>query len=485
MIKKCLSLIIVCILGLNVYSYDLTTSKIPKDGQTLCTKELQQSIDEIAAHGGGRLTFVPGTYLSGTLIIRSGVEFYLEAGATLKGCTDPHQYNMPVHTDTSTMSEASNTAALIYANNADRISFRGEGFIDGQGQQLALTIDSLHRTGEMIDPHYNVRRNRPSTRPKFMFLMNCRDVTVEQLHFRNSAEWGLVFNKCDQLLIQNLNIVNRAYWNNDGIDLTGCRNVKIRNCHINTADDGICLKTHYTNECNQDIEISDCDIRSSASAIKFGTASYGSFKNIHIHNIRVSDTFRSAIAIESVDGADIDNILVERINAVNTGNPIFIRLGRRAGEKPGSVNHITIRDFKCEVPFGRPDEAYDIRGPEVDFFHNPFPSSICGIPDNKIQNVIIENVEIRYPGRASKGMAYMPPWRLSEVPEQVDKYPEFTMFGELPAWGFFVRHVSGLTFRNVRLTLSDNDFRPAFVFDDIIDLKMFNVVPEDSYFNKE
>ena len=99
---------------------------------------------------------------------------------------------------------------------------------------------------------------------------------------------------------------------------------------------------------------------------------------------------------------------------------------------------MTIRNFTCEVPFGRPDEAYDLRGPEVDFFHNPFPSSICGIPDNPIENVVLENINITYPGRATKGMAYMPLWRKGDVPEQINKYPEFTMFGELPAWGFYM-----------------------------------------------
>ena len=121
------------------------------------------------------------------------------------------------------------------------------------------------------------------------------------------------------------------------------------------------------------------------------------------------------------------------------------------------------------MPFGRPDEAYDLRGPEVDFFHNPFPSSICGIPDNRIENITLENINIQYPGRATKGMAYMPLWRIQDVPEQIDKYPEFTMFGELPSWGFYVRHVDGIHFKNVHLTLADEDFRPPYIFDDVLD----------------
>jgi hypothetical protein len=128
---------------------------------------------------------------------------------------------------------------------------------------------------------------------------------------------------------------------------------------------------------------------------------------------------------------------------------------------------VTIRNFTCEVPFGRPDEAYDLRGPEVDFFHNPFPSSICGIPDNPIENVVLENINITYPGRATKGMAYMPLWRKGDVPEQINKYPEFTMFGELPAWGFYLRHIRSILLKNVQLSLRDEDYRPSIVDEDV------------------
>lgn len=154
-----------------------------------------------------------------------------------------------------------------------------------------------------------------------------------------------------------------------------------------------------------------------------------------------------------------------------------MRLGQRAGHRKGVLRNITIRNFTCDVPFGRPDEVYDLRGPEVDFFHNPFPSSICGIPDNRIEDILLENIEIQYPGRATKGMAYIPLWRLQDIPEQIWKYPEFTMFGELPSWGFYVRHVNGIHFKNVRLSLADSDFRPPFVFDDAEQVVMTNVIP--------
>ena len=453
---------------------------IPSDGKTLCTQQLQQAIDQINEKGGGRLVLARGAYLTGGLMLRSGVELFLEEGATLLGSTNPDDYQ-PIsisHTDDTRNDNAS--MALLMADKAEHISITGSGTIDGQGLALALNIDSLHHTGERLDPYYNQRRQRPSeiARPKLLFIHDSKDIHVSGIKLRKSANWGLSFHLCEQLSLLRLDIENRAYWNNDGIDLTDCRHVLVADCQINSADDGVCLKSYHADRECYDIEIARLSIRSSASAVKFGTASWGGFRNIYVHDLKVRDTFRSAIAIESVDGAKIDSVLVERIDAKNTGNPIFLRLGQRAGERKGSLRNVTIRNFTCEVPFGRPDEAYDLRGPEVDFFHNPFPSSICGIPDNPIENVVLENINITCPGRATKGMAYMPLWRKGDVPEQINKYPEFTMFGELPAWGFYVRHVDGIRFKDVHLSLVDEDFRPPFVFDDVRNLDLSSLTPD-------
>ena len=123
--------------------------------------------------------------------------------------------------------------------------------------------------------------------------------------------------------------------------------------------------------------------------------------------------------------------------------------------------------MSVEIPFGRPDINYDLRGPEVDFFHNPFPSSITGIPEYYIEGIHLENIEITYPGRATKGMAYIPLNRLNQVPEQIDKYPEFSMFGELPSWGFYIRHAKNIKMKNVKLKLTEPDYRPAIIMDDV------------------
>ena len=433
------------------------------DGKTLCTSAIQDAIEAAHLNGGGRVFLPSGKFLSGSIILKSGVTLFLDVDATLLGSTNPRHYQ-----------KINNWKALILADQASEVGIAGRGVIDGQGRALALNVDSLHHSGEMVDPNYNNRRMRPNEtmRPELINMMSCTQVKVTGVTLKNASCWVQTYDQCSGLEIDQVKVLSRAYWNNDGFDIVDCQDVRLTNCDVNTADDGICLKSHSADHINDGVYIANCTVRSSASAIKFGTASHGGFKNVVIENIRVFDTFRSAIAIESVDGGVIENVSVSNVIAMNTGNALFIRLGHRQGEQPGSVKNITIKDVYVQVPFGRPDADYDMRGPEVDFFHNPFPASIAGIPGHHVENVVLENIEIRYPGRASKGMAYVPLSRLDQVPEQIGEYPEFSMFHELPAWGFYVRHASNIRMKNVKLYLDEEDFRPAFVFDEVNGLKI-------------
>ncbi|QDW21015.1 glycoside hydrolase family 28 protein [Flavobacterium sp. KBS0721] len=471
--KKSIIAILIFCLSLTVSAqkvFDIKKYGAVGDGKTLNTKAIQKAIDAANKNKGGRVVFSKGKFLSGSIYLKSGVELFFEEGAILLGSTNPDDYP-----------KYEGIRALILANGSKNIAVNGKGIIDGQGRELALAIDSLHHTGVRIDPKYNYRRMRPEDgRGKLISFVKCDSITMINVTLKNSPGWVQCFTECKNIVIDAMTVNSNAYWNNDGIDVNGCENVRITNCNVNAADDGICLKSESPGLQNNTIYIANCRIRSSANAVKLGTGSYGSFKNVTIENIEVYDTFRSAIAIESVDGAEIENIKVSNITAVNTGNAIFIRLGHRNGEKPGYIKNVSIKNVKVQVPFGRPDIDYDLRGPEVDYFHNPFPSSIAGIPGHLIENVVLENIEIMYPGRASKGMAYHPLSRLKDVKENVNGYPEFSMFGEMPSWGFYVRHVNGIEMKNIKLILEKEDFRPAFVFDDVKNLKMKAIdIPSD------
>ncbi len=437
--------------------YNIIAYGAKVDVQYLQTESIQKAIDAANKDGGGKVIIPKGSFVSGSIILKSNVELHLEKGAVLLGSIDPRDYT-----------EINFGLAFILADNQQNISITGLGEVDGRGRKVALAADSLHHAGIDIDESYNFKRMRPDKRPKLMQFAQCKEIHIEGVTFKNGANWVLSFERCEDLTIDKITVNSDAYWNNDGIDITDSRNVRITNCDVDSADDGICLKSHSPDFLNENIYIENCRVRSSASAIKFGTASLGGFRNVTIENIKIYDTFRSAIALESVDGGILEDVTINNIEAINTGNAIFIRLGHRNVDgQVGTIKNISIKNVKVQVPFDRPDAAYDLRGPELPFFHNPFPASIAGIPGHNVENVTLENIEVTYPGRSNNGLAYKSIYFLDNIPENESAYPEFHMFGELPAWGMFVRHVNGLKMKDVSFNLEESDFRSAFVFDDV------------------
>ncbi|MDQ3018062.1 MAG: glycosyl hydrolase family 28 protein [Bacteroidota bacterium] len=455
--------------------FDIISYGAKSDGVSLNSIAIQAAIDEAYQRGGGRVVIPKGRFLTGSIVLKTGVELHLLPGGVLLGSTNSDNYI-----------KLNRWKALVMADGQSHIAITGKGTIDGQGRQLALHIDSLFYAGKIDSSMYNFVEMRPShyIRPQVIEFVRCKHITIKNVTIKNSACWVQTYDQCDHIVMDNVTTISDAYWNNDGIDIQDCKNVSITNCFVNAADDGICLKSQSKEHYCDSIYIANCTVRSSASAIKFGTVSHGGFKNVIIENIKVYDTFRSAIAIECVDGGFLENILVDGLKARNTGNALFIRLGNRSKTGPtGTLKNITIRNMKVEVAFKRPDYAYEIRGPELPFFHNTFPSSITGIPGHSVENVLLENIEIRYPGKGNDGLAYLPLSRLDDIPEKVSSYPEFSMFGELPSWGLYVRHMNGLAMKNIRLRITSPDYRPAILFDDVknADLNSVSIKDDKSY----
>ncbi len=448
--------------------YNIIAYGAKADGKTMNTSAIQSAIDAANKNSGGRVLIPEGIFLTGSIILKSNVELHLEEKAVLLGSTNRDHYL-----------KLNRWLSLILADNQNNISITGKGKIDGQGRRLALNIDSLFYIGHLDSVSYNFADKRPShlVRPQLIEFVECKNITVKNVTLMNAACWVQTYDQCSNILLDSVTVNSDAYWNNDGIDIQDCHNVRITKCNVNSADDGICLKSQSAEHNCDSIYIANCTVRSSASAIKFGTVSHGGFKNVTIENIKIFDTFRSAIAIECVDGGTLENILVDGVNAVNTGNAIFIRLGDRNKSKDaGLIKNVTIKNMKVDIAFNRPDSEYEIRGPELPFFHNTFPSSITGIPGHPVENVTIENIEINYPGRGNDGLAYLPLSRLDFVPEKIADYPEFSMFGELPAWGFYLRHVDGIKMKNIKLSIVASDYRPAMVFDDVKKLNLNSII---------
>ena len=425
------------------------------DGITDNTKAIQAAIDSVNKLGGGRVIIPEGRFLTGSILMKDNVELYVSKNAALTGSDNIDKYKKTIR-----------WFSLILAHRAKNIAISGEGIIDGEGRRLALNIDSLVRSGKISDPEYNYKRMRPNEklRPQLIEFLDCSNVTVKNVTLKNSACWVAVFHNCHDMIINRVKVESTAYWNNDGLDISDCRRCSITDCDINSADDGICFKSYDSLLACDSINVRNCKIRSSATALKFGTSSFGGFKNIFVDSLYIYNTFRTAVAIEVVDGGVAENIHIKNIYAKNTAHALFLRVGKRNKyAETGSMKNIFIENLKVEVPSQPGDAGYDYAGPIPDEPHNLYPSSIVGLENSRIQNVYLKNIEVIFAGGGRKEIAYRPTESLHLVPEREDSYPEFSTFGELPAWGFFIRHAKGISIKNLSLRLLNDDYRPAIV----------------------
>jgi len=414
--------------------YDVTRFGAVGDGKTNNTQAIQKTINTANEADGGIVFIPPGVYLTGTLHLRNHVTLYLSAGATLLGSTDLADYPS---NEAAFRSYTDNYVqqSLIAGENLRDIAITGKGVIKGQGSDRAFTASA---------PDWGFRK-----RPYIIRLVSCRNVLVEGITLRDSPMWVQHYLACDNLTIRGVTVRSRGNHNNDGLDIDCCRNVRVTGCHISSGDDAICLKSTADRAC-ENIVISDCVLSSACNGFKLGTETNGGFRNITLTNCAMYDVNLGGITLLIVDGGTLDGVTISNVTMRNVGSPIFLRLGNRA------------RPFKANTP-----------APGVGQFRNVAisnivatgcertGSSIVGLPDHLIENVTLSSINLTYVGGVAA--AQIP----AEIPEKPDSYPEHNMFGTLPTYGFYCRHVDGLTLRDVAVRFDKPDQRPALVFDDV------------------
>ena len=361
--------------------------------------------------------------------------------------------------------------SLIWGEGLENVAITGGGRISGK----ALT-----------------RGERGGGADKVLAIKLSRNVTVRDISIANGGHFGILATGVDNLTIDNVLIDT----NRDDVDIDSCRNVRISNSSINSPnDDAITLKgTHALGaaRASENITITNClvsgfeigslldgtyrrtvqrapDRDGPTGRIKIGTESEGDFRNIVITNC-VFDTSRG-LALESVDGANIEDVSVSNITMRDVSNaPIFLRLGSRMrapeGTAVGSIKRINISNviaYNADPRYG---------------------SIISGIPGHDIEEVRLSGIRLVYRGgltldqvakqpadlvntfffRASGGV---PPREPYDTPEREREYPEPSMFGMLPAYGFFIRHAKGIELHDIHVSFVKEDGRPAFVLDNV------------------
>lgn len=438
------------------------------NGKALDSDAINAAIEAASSKGGGTVYLPSGTYLSFSIRLKSNIRLYLESGCTIVAASpadfegkgyDSIMFN--IWGDSLKYQDFGHSHwrnSLIWGIGLENVIIDGYGIIDGKG---------LERF-----------RNRPGTGNKAIALRECKKVTIKNITIFRGGHFGILPTGVDNLTIDNVKIDT----NRDGINLDCCSNVRISNCDINAPnDDAIVLKSSYAlgrSKPTENIVITNChvsgyDMGSMLSGtyqttqlsapdkggvtgrIKFGTESNGGFRNITISNITFSHC--RGLALESVDGANIENVTITNISMrdiVDSG--IFVRIGSRlrspAGTKVGETDRIIISNVNiCGVP-----PRYAVM--------------IMGIPGHPVNGVTLNDINILVEGGAPVSQAE------NVVPEKETGYPDPMYYGDIPAYGFFVRHASNIKMNNIDVQCKKADGRPAFVLDDVKNININNVL---------
>lgn len=457
------------------------------DGRTIDSPAINAAIAAADAAGGGTVVVPAGTYASYSVRLRSRLTLHLLAGATLLAA-DPDAasgdgYDAPepnVWGDEHRYQDFGHSHwrnSLLWGEGLEDVAILGPGRIDGRG---------LHHG---LDPDINELESGAN---KAIALKHCRGVLLRDLTIERAGHFAVLATGVDRLTIDHVTVDTQR----DGLDIDACRFVSITRCRVNTPhDDAIVLKSSFAlgeARPTEHVVISDCTVsgfdlgtlvdgrygRSQWTApdgdgptgrIKLGTESHGGFRNIVIANC----TFLRSrgLAIESVDGAVIENVVVSNLVMREVvSSPLFIRLGARlrgpAGTGVGAIRRVQITNVVVEDADAR------------------FASIIAGLPDHPVEDVVLEGIQFGYRGGVTAAEVAAQPAKLVSaffqrgpdagrgprapfaVPERPGAYPEPSMFGVLPAYGLYARHVRRLRAASLTLTLAQPDERAAIVVED-------------------
>jgi polygalacturonase len=458
-------------------TYDVREYGAKGDGRTLDTAAVNKAIETAAAAGGGTVAFPAGNYLCYTIRLKSNITLFLDQGATIIAADqpqagqpgydnfEPNIYGDLVYQD---FGHSHWRNSLIWGEQLENISILGPGRIWGRG---------LLRDGGTTQGQGN----------KSIALKWCRNVNLKDFSVYQGGWFVLLATGVDNLTISNIKIDT----NRDGFDIDCCKNVRVSDCSVNSPlDDAICLKSSYglgMARSTDNVTITNCQVSGytmgtffdgtyqppanggGTGRIKFGTESNGGFRNITISNCLFNHC--NGLAIESVDGAIIEDVTIDNIAMEYITNPpIFLRLGARMrgpeGIPIGAIRRVNISNVVAAYSASRA------------------ASIISGIPGHRIEDVRMSNIRILYNGgdgggaRATgnggrtggrgTGLPPAPPDPFGTI-EAENVYPEPTMFGTLPAYGMYVRHARGVSMDHIDFSLMRNDTRPPFMLYDVAD----------------
>jgi polygalacturonase len=279
-----------------------------------------------------------------------------------------------------------------------------------------------------------------------IFVTLSTDLTIENINLKDLGMWGLVSFETNHVIIRNVNIHSPYGPTRDGIDIVDGHHVLIDNCTVYSEDDSICLKSGSAKGV-YDVTVQNSHVVQSsvANALKLGTATTGYFKKILFENIKIDGADKAALAVESLDGAAVNGVTFKNIQFKNAGSAIFVLLGKR-GNPPqvGSIQNLVFENVQGHTKhtWGSAISGTTIAGTT----YSP-------------QNLSFKNVHVT----ADVGIETQP----SDPPEYQGQYPDPNLWGDLPSYGFYFRHVKGMSLVSSGVTTSTGDVRKSLVQEDV------------------
>ncbi|MGA3180391.1 MAG: glycosyl hydrolase family 28-related protein [Verrucomicrobiota bacterium] len=452
------------------------------DGKTLDSPAINRAINAAAAAGGGTVDLPGGTYLSGSIELKSNIHLLLEAGATILAAPQSlNAYDQEEPFQGRAYQDGGHTFfhnSLIWGENLTNVSITGQGLINGAG------LSSGDGNEDRVDGFGGGRGGPPPalgvtniTSPgarlgnKAIALKLCRNVLLRDITIIHGGHFAILVTGCDNLTVDNVTMDT----NRDGIDIDCCRNTMVSNCRINSPqDDGLCPKSSFalgSNVITENLTIVNCQVSGfqegtmldgtmkpwhvpapvGQGRIKLGTEANGGFRNITIANC----AFRGCkgLALEEVDGGIMENITVNNITMMDVVNcPIYITTGKR-NRGPNITEPSRARNiFISNIVASGIDWQSGIQ--------------IEGMPDLPIENVRLANIRLQFKGGGTTNDAARNPVELGT------RYPDPGSLGVMPSYGLFARHVKGLELANVTLGFDTQDSRPAMVAEDVDGLEI-------------
>lgn len=403
-----------------------------------CTVALQSAIDRCNQDGGGTVVLTQGTYVAGTVRLKSNVELRVNAGATLKAIDDQECYPDIPNTFTdgtsNTLHPERKGYALLYAFEATNVSITGGGTIDVGGERF----------------------QEKSKRPFLVRIMQSERVTISDVTLMQSAAWCCHLQKSNHIRMSNVTVRASGVRNGDGIDIDSSTDVVITGCDIKTGDDAICCKSTFEAPC-ADIQVNDCVMESNCSGFKIGTESVGDFRNISVSGCELRNCGVVALKVTAVDGGSVENVRFHDLQIKDSTGPVFIAngsRGRRYMDAADSGRRSAISNISfSNIRITSKRYVRQTRGRDVTDFGQGIV--ISGNPDSPIRNVRFEDVDTAFWGGVDE-YERTP----EDVPFFTDHYPECHQLGLLPSYGYFLQYAEDITFENCTDSVINQDCRP-------------------------